>query len=335
MPTIDIHFHVVPPRFVDALRGGVLAEAVELNASTGVDRLVFHAPPGVAIEPDITLRPHVHDPRLIMAAMDRRGLDAAAFSPPPELLMYWAPPELGVRIARVMNDGMAELASAHPDRCLPLATLPMQDCAAAALELERAVRQLGLRGACICTHVNGTDLDAPAVMPVLAMAERLDVPLFLHPQNAGDVTRLREHHLWNLIGFPMETATAAARLILSGVLERFPRLNIVLAHGGGFLPYQIGRLDHGFRARPALRDQLPKPPSAYLANIYCDSLVHSDMALRFLLERVGAGNVVLGSDYPFDMGDAAPVDAVRALGLPREQQATVLGGTLARLLRVV
>jgi aminocarboxymuconate-semialdehyde decarboxylase len=248
--------------------------------------------------------------------------------------MYWAPPELCVRIARVMNDGMAELARAHPDRCLPLATLPMQDGTAAALELERAVRQLGLRGACICTHVNGVDLDAPAVMPVLAMAERLDVPLFLHPQNAGDVTRLRERHLWNLIGFPMETATAAAKLILSGVLERFPRLNIVLAHGGGFLPYQIGRLDHGFRARPALRDQLPKPPSAYLANIYCDSLVHSDMALRFLLERVGAGNVVLGSDYPFDMGNDMPVAAVRALGLPRAQEAAVLGGTLARLLRV-
>jgi len=335
MPTIDIHFHVVPPHFVDALRGGVLAEAVELDSSTGVDRLVFHAPPGVAIEPDTTLRPHVHDPRLIMAAMDRRGLDAAAFSPPPELLMYWAPPELGVRIARVMNDGMAELASAHPDRCLPLATLPMQDCAAAALELERAVRQLGLRGAYICTHVNGADLDAPAVIPVLAMAEQLDVPLFLHPQNAGDVTRLREHHLWNLIGFPMETATAAARLILSGVLERFPRLNIVLAHGGGFLPYQIGRLDHGFRVRPALRARLPKPPSAYLANVYCDSLVHNDIALRFLLERVGAGNVLLGSDYPFDMGNETPVDAIRALGLARAQEDAVLGGTLARLLRVV
>ncbi len=335
MPTIDIHFHVVPPRFVDALRAGVLAEAVEIDASTGVDRLVFHAPPGVAIEPDITLRPNVHDPRLILASMDRRGLDAAAFSPPPELLMYWAPPELGVRVARMMNDGMAELARAHPGRCLPLATLPMQDCAAAALELERAVRQLGLRGACICTHVNGADLDAPAVMPVLEMAERLDVPLFLHPQNAGDITRLREHHLWNLIGFPMETATAAAKLILSGALERFPRLNIVLAHGGGFLPYQMGRLDHGFRVRPALRAQLPKPPSAYLANIYCDSLVHSDTALRFLLDRVGAGNVVLGSDYPFDMGNEIPVDAVRALGLPRAQEDAVLGGTLARLLRVV
>jgi aminocarboxymuconate-semialdehyde decarboxylase len=172
------------------------------------------------------------------------------------------------------------------------------------------------------------------VAPVFAMAERLGAPLFLHPQNAGDVTRLKDYHLWNLIGFPMETATAAARLILSGIFERFPKLNVVLAHGGGFLPYQLGRLDHGYHARAALRERLPNPPSAYLRNIYCDSLVHNDAALRYLLERVGADRVVLGSDYPFDMGTETAADDVRALGLPQAQARAVLGGTLARLLRI-
>lgn len=333
LTTIDVHFHVAPLGFIDAVRLGDLSEAVEIDSATGADRLVFHAPPGIAVEPDTFLRPHVYDARLILAAMDRRKLDAAAISPPPELLMYWAPPALGARIAHAMNDGMAELARAHPDRLLPLATLPLQDAATAASELERAVTQLGLRGACICTHVNGVDLDDPSVAPVFAMAERLGVPLFLHPQNAGDVSRLRDFHLWNLIGFPMETATAAARLILGGVFERFPRLNVVLAHGGGFLPYQLGRLDHGYRVRTALRERLPKPPSAYLGNIYCNSLVHNDAALRFLLERVGADHVVLGSDYPFDMGTENAVDAVRALHLPRASARAVLGGTLARLLR--
>jgi len=334
LPTIDIHFHVAPPRFVDAMRRRDFFNVVEIDSATGADRLVFHAPPGVAVEPDTHLRPDVYDPGLILAAMDRRKLDAAAISPPPELLLYWAPPELGARIARAMNDGMAELARAHPDRFLPLATLPLQDATCAAGELDRAVTRLGLRGACICTHVNGVDLDDPRFAPVFEMAERLDVPLFLHPQNAGDVTRLKDYHLWNLIGFPMETATAAARLVLAGVFERFPGLTVVLAHGGGFLPYQLGRLDHGYRVRAVLRQRLPKPPSAYLGNIYCDSLVHNDAALRYLLERIGADHVVLGSDYPFDMGTETAVDAVRGLRLPQARERTVLGGTLARLLRV-
>ena len=334
MQTIDIHFHVVPPRFVDCMRTGQISEAVEIDSASGADRLVLHPPPGIAVEPDTHLRPQVYDARLILAAMDRRKLDAAAISPPPELLMYWTPPELGARIARAMNDGMAELARAHPDRFLPLATLPLQDATRAAGELDRAVTQLGLRGACICTHVNGVDLDDPRVAPVFAMAERHGVPLFLHPQNAGDVTRLKDYHLWNLIGFPMETATAAARLILSGTFERFPKLNVVLAHGGGFLPYQLGRLDHGHRRRTALRERLPKPPSAYLSNIYCDSLVHNEAALRYLLERVGADHIVLGSDYPFDMGTETAADDVRALGLPQAQARAVLSGTLASLLRL-
>ncbi len=334
LQTIDIHFHVAPPRFVDAVRRGDFSGVVDIDSATGADRLVFHAPPGVAVEPDSTLRPQVYDPPLILAAMDRRKLDVAAISPPPELLLYWAPTQLGARIARSMNDGMAELARAHPDRFLPLATLPLQDATLAADELHRAVTQLGLRGACLCTHVNGVDLDDPRFAPVFEMAERLGAPLFLHPQNAGDVSRLKDYHLWNVIGFPMETATAAARLILAGVFERFPTLNVVLAHGGGFLPYQLGRLDHGYDVRAALRERLPKPPSAYLGNIYCDSLVHNDAALRYLLERIGADHVVLGSDYPFDMGTDTAADSVRALGLPQAHESAVLGRTLAGLLRM-
>lgn len=314
------------------MRRGDLAAAVEIDSAAGADRLVFHAPCGVAVEPDIVLRAPVHDPGLILDGMTGRGLDAAAISPPPELLMYWAPPETGVAIARATNDGMAELARAYPDRFLPLATLPMQAPDLAAHELERAIG-LGLRGACLCTHVNGVDLDDSRFAPVFSCAERLDVPLFLHPQNAGDVSRLWDYHLWNLVGFPMETATTAARLILSGVFVRHPKLKIVLAHGGGFLPYQLGRLDHGYRVRAALRERLPQPPSYYLSNVYFDSLVHDATALRFLLDRVGVDHVVLGSDYPFDMGDTSPTDAIRALGLPQPQQDAILGGTLERLLR--
>lgn len=334
MDAIDVHFHIVPPRFVDLVRGGDLGEIVDVERAPEVDRLTFRPPPGIAIEPDTAIRPHLYEPRLILDALDRRGLDAAAVSPPPEFFLYWAPPALGLTIARAYNDGVAELQRAYPDRFLPLATLPMQAPAEAAAELERAVTVLGLRGAAICTHVNGADLDQPAYRPVFAAAARLGVPIFLHPQNAGDVSRLEQDHLWNLIGFPMESAIAISRLVMGGVFEALPGLRVILAHGGGFFPYQLGRLDHGYAARPELRARLPHRPSEYLSSIYADSLIHDGRSLRFLIERIGADHVVLGSDYPFDMGCEAPVAEVRALGLPPATERAISGGTLARLLNV-
>jgi aminocarboxymuconate-semialdehyde decarboxylase len=326
-----VHFHVVPPDFAEGLRRGAFREAVEVEDR---DRLRYHAPPGVPVEPDTSLDPALSDDRLILDGLRERKLDAAALGPPPEMFFYWTPPEAGERIARAMNDAMAALARAYPDRLLALGTLPMQDGARAARELERAVTRLGLRGFEICTHVNGLDLDDASFAPVWAAAERLGVPFFLHPQNSGDVRRLRDLHLWNLVGFPSETALAVARLILGGVLERFPRLRVILAHGGGYFPYQIGRLDHGWAARPDLARGLPRRPSEYLGSIYCDSLIHSDVSLRFLLDRMGDDHVVLGSDYPFDMGNPAPVEAVRRLGLGAEREARVLGKNLGRLLGV-
>jgi len=294
--------------------------------------MVYHAPADVVLEPGTTLPPQLYDEALILDALDRRGLDAAALGPSPEEFYYWAPPAVGARIAALQNDGMAELARSHPDRFVGLATLPMQDPERAAAELDRAVTELGLRGAEICTHVNGRDLDHPGLRPVYAAAERLGVPLFLHPQNWGDTRRFQDYALWNLAGFPLETALAASRLIMGGVFEEFPGLRVILAHGGGYLPYQVGRLDHGYAARPEVRERLPRRPSEYLANLYCDSLTHNALSLRFLLDRMGHGHVVIGSDYPFNMGDERPVDTVRALRLPADVEAMVLAGNLAGLL---
>jgi aminocarboxymuconate-semialdehyde decarboxylase len=333
--SIDVHFHVAPPHFVDAVRRGAFRDVVQIEGRDGGERWRFHAPPGVAVEPDIAVRADSSDDRLILEGLNGRRLDAAAIGPPPEMFLYWADPATGERIARTMNDGMAALARAHPNRLFGLATLPLQDGERAARELERAVRELGLRGAEICTHVDGRDLDDPSLAAVWAAAERLRVPFFLHPQNAGDLRRLTDLHLWNLVGFPMETALTVARLILGGVFERHPGLKVILAHGGGYFPYQIGRLDHGYAVRPELNQRVPRRPSEYLENIYCDSLIHSDGSLRFLLDRMGDEHVVLGSDYPYSMGDPAPVDAIRRLGLGRAREARVLGLNLGRLLGVL
>ena len=332
MQSIDVHFHVVPPGFVDAVRRGAFAKTVELIRDGGVERMVYHAPPDVVLEPGTTLPPHLYDEALILDALDRRGLDAAVLGPSPEEFYYWAPSAVGARIAAVQNDGMSELVRSHPDRVVGFATLPMQDPERAAAELDRAVTALGLRGAEICTHVNGRDLDHPSLRPVYAAASRLRVPLFLHPQNWGDMRRFQDYALWNLAGFPLETALAASHLIMGGVFEEFPRLRVILAHGGGYLPYQVGRLDHGYAARREVSERLPRRPSEYLANLYCDSLTHSALSLRFLLDRMGDGHVVIGSDYPFNMGDERPVETVRAMRLPPDVEAKVLAKNLAGLL---
>jgi aminocarboxymuconate-semialdehyde decarboxylase len=330
--SIDVHFHVVPPGFVDAVRRGAFAETVELIRDGGVERMVYHAPPDVVLEPGTTLPPYLYDEALILDALDRRGLDAAVLGPSPEEFYYWAPSAVGARIAAVQNDGMSELVRSHADRVVGLATLPMQDPERAAAELDRAVTALGLRGAEICTHVNGRDLDHPRLRPVYAAASRLRVPLFLHPQNWGDMRRFQDYALWNLAGFPLETALAASHLIMGGVFEDFPRLRVILAHGGGYLPYQVGRLDHGYAARREVSARLPRRPSEYLANLYCDSLTHNALSLRFLLDRMGDGHVVIGSDYPFNMGDKRPVETVRAMRLPADVEAKVLAKNLAGLL---
>jgi aminocarboxymuconate-semialdehyde decarboxylase len=328
---IDIHFHAIPPGFVDAVRRGDLAEALRIDAA---DRLVFHAPPEAAVEPGLAIRPRTYDAALIRDAIGRLGLDAAAMSSPPEFFMYWAAPAIGERLARIVNDGYADWARAFPGQFCPLATVPLQDPHRAAAELTRAVTELGLRGVAICSHVNGRDLDHPGFTPFFAAAAALAVPVFIHPQNSGDTSRLADHHLWNLVGFPAETAIAAARLILSGTLARHPGLRIILAHGGGFFPYQLGRLDHGWHARPKLQESCPKPPSTYLGQIWCDSLVHDPAALRFLVERFGEDHVVLGTDHPFDMGDNFPLRSLHAAGLPETASAKIAGATLARLLRL-
>jgi aminocarboxymuconate-semialdehyde decarboxylase len=331
---IDIHFHAVPAPLVDAMRRRAFKEVVEIVSGSDVDRMVFHAPPEVVVEPSVTIKPEQYEPRLIIEAVEQRKLTGVAISLPPELFLYWASPDIGERLARVANDGFAQMAQAHPHRFFPLAILPLQDSRRASRELERAIKELHLKGAAICTHVNGMDLDHADIAPVLAKAEELDVPLFLHPQNAGDIRRIRDYHLWNVVGFPLETVIAASRLIANGVFERLPRLKIVLAHGGGFFPYQIGRLDQGYRAHPAAFKGLPKPPSAYLGNVYYDSLTHNEQSLRFLIDRFGADHVVLGSDHPFTMRCDNPVDKVKDLHLAPAEERAILGGTLARLLKL-
>jgi aminocarboxymuconate-semialdehyde decarboxylase len=284
----------------------------------------------IAIDP-----PQIYSIERRLKDMDAQTMDMQVLSVPPFLFFYATDPARSLDLCRKINDAFAETVRRYPDRFVALANLPMQEPETAARELERSVRDLGLRGAEICSNINGKNLDDKGLAPFYAKTQELDVPVFIHPSNVLGSDRLRRYHLGNLIGNPSDTAVAAASLIFGGVLKEFPRLKIYLAHGGGSCPLLRGRWDHGWRVRPEARASIERPPHDYFKLLHFDSLVHSVPALNFLIETVGAERVMMGSDYPFDMGDADPVEAI--VSLPHHsdnQKEMILGRNAAALFKI-
>src|SRR5712692_8871749 len=261
-------------------------------------------------------------------------VDVQVLSVCPQTFVYAQPPALAAAFARIQNEQLAKLVKARPDRFLAMATLPMQAPRQAADELRHAVSVLGLRGAQIGSNVAGKNLDDPELEPVWATAAELDAFILVHPINVAGMDRLGSYYLNNLIGNPLDTTIAAACLVFSGVLERYPSLKICLAHGGGFVPYQAGRFVHGWQVRAEPKVKLPKPPTDSLQRFYFDTIVHSTEVLEFLVRNAGADRVLLGSDYPFDMGMPDGVLQVRSLSIPATDRASILGGLAQTMLGV-
>jgi aminocarboxymuconate-semialdehyde decarboxylase len=260
-----------------------------------------------------------------LADMDARGIDVSILSLAPTLFLYWIEGRDAEAFARFANDALAETVGRSAGRLAGLGTLPMQSPAAAADELRRCVQELGFRGAQIGTNVEADALDHPRLTPVLEAADELGAPLVLHPYYVGPKPGLEDYYLTNIAGNPLDTALAAARLIFSGALERLPGLRPVLVHAGGFLPFQVGRLDHGWSVRPEPKAHLDRPPSEYLDRFHFDTITHHDGALRWLLELAGPDRVVLGTDLPFDMGDADPVGRLGRVAPSDEVRVSVAG----------
>jgi aminocarboxymuconate-semialdehyde decarboxylase len=230
------------------------------------------------------------------------------------MFSYWAPPRDALDLARLLNDDIAATVAAHPRRFVGLGTLPMQAPDLAIAELERCRRELGLAGVQIGSHVNAWNLDAPEVFSVLAAARDLDAAIFVHPWDMLGAERMQRYMLRWLVGMPAETALALCSLIFGGVLERLPGLRIAFAHGGGAFPGTFGRIRMGFAARPDLCAAANDvDPAEYLDRIYLDSLVHDADMLRQLIRLVGPQRVVLGSDYPFPLGEDRPGELIESL----------------------
>src|SRR5262245_6880911 len=326
VPTIDIHAHFVPEEYLRIIEAEGEPYGVRLRSGANGPMIVV----GQAIIGPITA--HYHNVDLRLKAMDAQQVTVHALSLNPPMV-YWADEALGVRLARLVNDAMTDAPRAHPERFVALATLPMQDPEAAVNEVDRAVKELGCRGIYLGTNVRGKELTDSSFLPFFERINALAVPIFLHPFNVIGSQRLTRYYLHNLLGNPFDTAVAAATLIFSGLLDRFPNLDICLPHAGGAFPYLIGRINHGWKVRQECKT-MKKPPMSYLRRFTYDTISHASEPLRYLINLVGSDRVMLGSDYCFDMGYRRPVKVVTSLKLGRADQEKILGGNAARLLRL-
>ena len=272
-----------------------------------------------------------------IADMDRMGIDIQAVCPAPQQTYYWADPGLGLEVSRMINDRLAQIVATWPDRFVALGTVPLQNVGLAVAELERCVKQLRLRGVEINPNVAGRELTDPSLNldRFFAKARELDIVIFMHPIGFTQGERLMDHYLNNLIGNPLDTTVGTSHLIFGGVMERHPGLKIVLPHAGGFLGHYWARMDHGWRARPDCRTIIKKAPTTYLKKFYFDTITFDPEMLRNLIDKFGPQQVLLGTDYPFDMGEEDPVGLINSVPrLSGADKQKIMGETAARLLKI-
>ncbi len=264
--------------------------------------------------------------------MEAAGIDMQVVSPVPQTFLYDLDPKKTEALCEIQNEMLGDLARRHPDKFMGIATVPLQNPKLAVDVLERAMKKHGLKGVMICSHVEGKNLDDPNLDVFWSKAEALGAFILVHPQKVAAADRLGSYYLRNLIGNPLETTIASASLIFGGVLERYPRIKFCMSHGGGFAPYQTGRFTHGWAVRPEPKTRLPVPPNVSIARLYHDTILHSAPHLEFLISQSGANHVLLGTDYPFDMGMMDAVRYVRSLNVADTVKSAILEANPARLL---
>ena len=325
--TIDTHTHVLTEETAALLRKEAPKVAVTItpvdaeSATLDVASVVYRPFPRGGFD----LARRLHD-------MDAMGVDVQVLSATPQTYLYNQDASLGTTTAAIQNDQIGKLVKQNPQRFMGIATLPMQAPEKAADELKRAMTKLGLRGTMFASNIMGKNLDDPSFEPVWATAEELGAFIFIHPNNVAGVDRMKSYYLNNLIGNPLDTTIGAACLYFGGVLDRYPKLTVVLAHGGGFTPYQAARWEHGWHVRPEPKKNIAKQPVDIAKRFYYDTILHSAPVLEFMIERVGADHVMLGSDYPYDMGMMDCVKHVRSLKISDADKTTILSTRAQALL---
>jgi len=324
MRVIDVHNHFYPPAYLMAIERGPASVRVTTD-DEGNPWLHYPGDYNVAVRGhrDIAYREEV---------LERHAVDLQllSFTTPG---VHVEPPERAVAFARMVNDAFATIV-ARPSRCFAaLATLPLNDPAASVIELERAMRELKLPGAMLFSNVNGVALSDPRFWPLYEKADELGAILHIHPTSPVGVEAMTEYWLMPLLGFTFDTTLAAAKLVFSGVITRFPRVRWVLSHLGGAIPYLAERLDRGFHAFAECRAHLDRPPSDLLKGFYYDTVNFDPGALGLAIAFAGADHVLAGSDYPHMIGSLRKMrESLEGLPVSATARAEILGGNAARLL---
>jgi aminocarboxymuconate-semialdehyde decarboxylase len=324
---VDVHTHFIPDELIDLIESGQGPSGLAVERRAGKDPLIAHDNglryPALEIFTDVAAR---------LEYMDEHGIDVSLISIVPSLFLYWLDPSETAAACRIINDAGAEMAARSGGRVAAMAMVPLNDPDAAARELRRAREELGVVGVHIGASVEGTQLDAPELDSFFAEAAALGVPVMVHPyvsMIAPPDAATSGFHLGNVIGNPVETFIAGCRMLVGGVFDRHPDLRVVLVHGGGALPYQIGRLQHAYEVREETSSVASKPPLSYLENLRFDTAVFDRRALEHLIALAGPERVVFGSDLPFDMGDASAL-AIRDWAASDVAE-RVLGGNATEL----
>src|SRR5580658_3446247 len=325
MPIIDFHNHYYPPRYLKALQSGESAVRVTFN-DQGHALIHYPGDYNIAVPGQIDLN-------IRRKMLDDFGIDMQVYTMTTPGT-HVESPQVAVRLASLVNDEFAQGIDAHPGRFSALATLPLNDPAASVKELERACRQLGLRGAMLFSNVNGVALADPRFHPLYELANDLEAILYIHPTHPLGVEAMLDYWLMPLVGFPFDTTLAAAKLVFAGIPEKYPKVTWVLAHLGGAIPYLAERLDRGYRAFKECRVNIQRPPSDYLKHFYYDTVNFSGDALEMAIAFAGADHLLAGSDYAHQIGSPRlMLESLRALDIPEADRAAILGGNAARLLK--
>jgi aminocarboxymuconate-semialdehyde decarboxylase len=324
--TVDSHTHVLVPAAAAFVQPHLRPDP-RLGAYARETRVL-------ARKQDEDRTPNLTGLSLRMRDFDAMGIDAQVISPAPAQCYYDVPADIGVPAARMVNEGIAAIQAAKRDRIpAALGSVPLQAGGAiAAEELEYCVRTLGFKGVEVLAHAGDLELSDASFEPFWAKAEALGAVVFIHPSGFTEPRRFGRFYFSNVIGNPLDTAMALHHLIFDGVLERYPGLKIIAAHGGGYLPAYSGRIDHAWGARSDAHGHLPKPPSLYLKRIYLDTIVFTPEQLEALVRLSGVGKILLGTDYPYDMGEYDPIGHIASVASFSDADRAAIAGGNAKML---